>query len=774
MEEVRSLRETRPRSGRGFARSRSFGGLLAVAGLALTALLGACANDSGSLQDAFTGFGSTDLTARKNDVGGKYGTRSGNQDTRGRVYGGEGRPERTGSVDGSGGVPEGSITQEGDGFLLNFENVEVAALAKSILGDILGENYTVDSRATGTVSLNSARAVPRGRLVSVMETALKAVNIAVAREGAVYRITPSSEAIGSGRFDYAAAGEGYGTSVIPAKFVSAQTLARVLESFASKPGALKVDAATNLVLIQGTAAERRAALDAATLVDTDWMRDQSVGIFPLANSSPETVIGELNRILDAGEGGVGQGQVQLQPMSRLNAILVVSKRRDAVDIVQRWVKRLDRVDQAAAGVKVYRLKYGQAKNVAALLNDAFSGRGSGQGGSGADKDSLEPVGGGRGGTLTQSSGSAGSGGASGGNAVGGSRVGSAFAAFPNSSGNASSGGAATGMGTAGGGSELGAGNGAAGGSGGGGGSHGSGGPGSTVRVTADIPNNTLLIYASAADYKLVERTIRELDRPPVQVAIEATIAEVKLTDQLNYGVQFYLKSSDLGAGGNRGSVGVADTAKLARTLPGFNLLLGPKSEPRMVLDALQTLTNVKILSSPSLVVLDNQPAVLQVGDQVPITTRTANSVDNPAAPIVNNVEFRDTGIILRVMPRVNANGVVTLDVEQEISNVVNKDSQSLTPTIAQRRVRSQIAVSSGQTVLLAGLITERRESNREGLPGLVSVKFLNEILASNTKTAERTELIIFIKPQIIRDQADAQSVAEEFRDRFSAMRQPLR
>jgi general secretion pathway protein D len=157
-------------------------------------------------------------------------------------------PERTGSV-GSGGVPEGSITQEGDGFLLNFATVEVAALAKSILGDLLGENYTVDSRATGTVSLNSARAVPRGRLVSVMETALKAVNIAVAREGAVYRITPSSEAIGSGRFDYAAAGEGYGTSVIPANGAGAGE---------PPAGRAEVDAATNLVLIQDGRAARRS------------------------------------------------------------------------------------------------------------------------------------------------------------------------------------------------------------------------------------------------------------------------------------------------------------------------------------------------------------------------------------------------------------------------------------------------------------------------------------------------------------------------------------
>jgi general secretion pathway protein D len=163
--------------------------------------------------------------------------------------------------------------------------------------------------------------------------------------------------------------------------------------------------------------------------------------------------------------------------------------------------------------------------------------------------------------------------------------------------------------------------------------------------------------------------------------------------------------------------------------------------------------------------------VLQVGDQVPITTRTATSIDNPDA-VVNNVEFRDTGIILRVLPRVNANGVVTLDVEQEISNVVDKDSKTLTPTIAQRRIRSQIAVTSGQTILLAGLITERQEQGRSGVPGLVEIKLLSELLSSNDKLAERTELIIFIKPQILRDAVDAQTLSEEFRARMGNIRQP--
>jgi general secretion pathway protein D len=752
---------------------RRAGVALILAGLAL----GGCGNSSGSYPELFTGFGANDLTARKNAPGGPYGDQSGTSTARAQIFGGSGGsadPSRTGST-ANGEVPEGSIVEEGDGYLLNFENVEIGAIAKSILGDILAVNYTVDARASGTVSLTSSRAIPRNRLISMLETTLKAVNVAVVKEGGAYRITPTSEAVGSGSFDHARAAEGYGTTVIPVKYVSAQTVARVLESFASRPGALKVDPATSYVLVQGTAAERRAVLDAASLVDADYMKDQSVGIFPLANSSPETIIGELTRILETGEGGIAQGTIQMQPMSRLNAVLVVARRREAVDTVGRWVKRLDRTDQAAVGVKVYRLKYGQAKNVAALLNDIYAGRGSQ--GANRDRDSLEPLGGDTGGTLMGSPGTGGSGGtgAAGGVGRGGtgqqSRVSAAFSSFGGTPGTGGTGG--TGIGGAGGtGADDTGGQHGTGGTAGTGGAGGSGRPMMpNVRITPDIPNNTLLIYASAGEYKQIESTIRELDRPPVQVAIEATIAEVKLSDDLSYGVQFFLKNGDIGTG-TPGSAGLSDKAKLVRSFPGFNLLLGKASDPRFVLDALRSMTNVKILSSPSLVVIDNQPAVLQVGDQVPITTRTATSVENPTAPVVNNVEFRDTGIILRVLPRVNANGMVTLEVEQEISNVVNKASETLTPTIAQRRIRSQIAVASGQTVLLAGLITERQEKGRSGIPGLVDIKLLNELLSSNTNVAERMELIIFIKPQIMRDQVDAQSVSEEFRARMTNMRQP--
>jgi general secretion pathway protein D len=232
-----------------------------------------------------------------------------------------------------------------------------------------------------------------------------------------------------------------------------------------------------------------------------------------------------------------------------------------------------------------------------------------------------------------------------------------------------------------------------------------------------------------------------------------------------------LQSRDLGLGRNNGSAGLQNTLPNAiaqnainRVLPGFNLLLGPESNPRVILDALRNITDVKVLSTPSLVVIDNQAATLQVGDQVPIATQSATILTNPNTPLINTIDYRNTGVILRVLPRVNVNGNVVLDIEQEISNIApNANAETLTPTVSQRRIKSSISVASGQSVLLGGLISDRQERGRAGIPILEELPVVGDAFAKNNRKTNRTELIIFIQPQIIRDSVDAYKVAEELR-----------
>ncbi|MGB6398521.1 MAG: type II secretion system protein GspD, partial [Bradyrhizobium sp.] len=315
-----------------------------------------------------------------------------------------------------------------------------------------------------------------------------------------------------------------------------------------------------------------------------------------------------------------------------------------------------------------------------------------------------------------------------------------------------------------------------------------------VRITPDIINNTLLIYADQGNYRIIEATLQQIDKPQLQVAIDATIAEVTLTNELSYGVQAFLQSKGFGFPPDRGSIlntqssvpggttaavtanttttngaaavaGTVTNAFINRALPGFNFLIGSNAQPAAILDALHTVTSVKVLSNPSLVVINNQVATLQVGDVVPVSTGSA-TVLTTSNTVVNTIDYRNTGIILRVSPRINVNGNVRLDVEQEISNVSPATAASLTPTVSERRVKSSISVATGQTVLLAGLISEQQNGTRNGIPLLDEIPGLGDAFGHQDKKGTRTELIIFIRPQIIRDGTDASHVADELRSKL--------
>src|ERR1043166_9726497 len=266
----------------------------------------------------------------------------------------------------------------GEGYEFNFENTPVVTVAKVILGDILGAGYTIDPRVQGTVSLTSGRPVPKNDVLYVLESALRTSNVALVRERTGYRLVPAPEAVGSAGVDPGRDPEaGYGITVIPLQYVSVQTVTKLLDSFAAKPGSIRADQSRNLLLVQGTGAERRAALDTVLSFDRDWMRGQSVGIYPIRNTTPEPVMTELEKIIDSGEGGLNQNLVKLQPIARMNAILVVSKKPELLRTVATWINRLDNSETASTGVKVYRVRYGDARQIARLLNDIFLGSGGG-------------------------------------------------------------------------------------------------------------------------------------------------------------------------------------------------------------------------------------------------------------------------------------------------------------------------------------------------------------------------------------------------------------
>jgi general secretion pathway protein D len=649
---------------------------------------------------------------------------------------------------------------KGDGVEMNFDGADVQTVAKTLLGDILQLNFVVDPRVQGNVTLASAGPIPRKDVLPAFESVLRMSNAAIVRSGNLVKIVPIPEAGAAGGISVGAGEPGFGVSLVPLRYTSASTVAKTAESFLSRPGAIRVVQSRNLLLIQGTTAERQAALDVVATFDVEWLQNQSVGVYPLKSTSPETMIAELERIFETSEGGLGQGVIRFQPVSRMNAVMVVTKNPKLLAQTTQWVNRLDRSDTTGTTLRTFRLKNGNATQVAKILNDIFVGQRSGGTADAVTKQLAPGV------ESAQSrldSLDRGSSGGSAATSAGGSSdnrganpIAAAFESFSdrkNSETDASGGSSAASGGNV------------------------PRGTFQNMRITADAANNSIVVYSNQEDYRVVERAIRDIDRPQLQVSIDATVAEVTLTDGLQYGVQAFLTSKDVGLANDKGSIGLlgagqvaAQSALLQRVAPGLNLVLGSENQPRVILNALSNLTDVKVLSSPSIVALDNQPALLQVGDEIPITTSSAAVLSNASTPIVNTIQMRNTGVILKVLPHVHANGSIRLEVDQEISNVVNPDQQTLTPTIAQRRVHSTVSVVSGQTVLLAGLISERDQKTRSGVPGLREIKFLGDLFGNTSSSKSRSEIIIFIKTRLIRNSVDAGAVTEEFRDRLQSMR----
>lgn len=612
------------------------------------------------------------------------------------------------------------VRRTAGGVLVNFDNASIEEAAKVILRDLLGATYTIHPGVSGTVTVATTAPLSEEDLLRLFETVLRMNGAALVDAGGSYAIVPADQVLG--RPEIAPLGgqppelrPGFGVTVVPLRHLAAETAAQLLQPMLQRVEDIRLDAARNLLLITGDGAERQYAVDMLQALDVDWMAGRSVGLFPLRHSAPESLIAELEAILLPPPESGERPAVRFLPVTRLNAVLAIARTPEQIAQVREWVTRLDRGERAGVRIRIYELEHVPAKEMAALLNEALGGL---QPAAAAATQPAPAV-------MTPESGPNG-GGPGGGVPVEEQPPAAAATAAP-------------------------------------------GLPGS-VKIVPVEATNALLVRAPPALFDAIEATLGQLDRPPLQVLIEASIVEVLLTDQLRYGVQYFLDTANLRLGfnttGTAGTVPKTGLEPLAR-LPGFNFIY-TGGNANITIDALSRLTDLRVLSSPSLVVEDNREAELTVGDDVPIVTRTAQSVTNPEAPVVNNVEYRSTGVILRVKPRINSAEVVSLEIEQEVSRVVESTQTQAAgnPTIQIRKIRSRVNIASGQTVVLGGLIQDSDSRSRNRVPVLGDVPLLGHLFRSTDDQGQRTELLVFLTPKIIASSEDARRVSEELRARM--------
>ncbi|MCR0983628.1 type II secretion system secretin GspD [Roseomonas pecuniae] len=670
-------------------------------------------------------------------------------------------------------APRGAALSGGGTVTLNFVEAELPQVIQAVLGDLLRQDYTIDPRVSGTITLQTQRPVPETAALSLLESALEANGAALLRNDAGYRVVPLEGALQSGppvslRTGGAAREPGFGIVALPLTYARAADLQRVLQPLAPRGGSVVADEARNILLLAGTGPQLASLLETAQSFDVGWIANQSLALLPLESAPAALVAQEITSIF--GSQGNAREPLRVVPVARMNAVLVVAAQPQQLERVRRWVRNLDAAGMGSSPqLFVHRVQYVRAAELATTLRQLLQGGGRGpeagqllapgQLGVQSAGGSIAPI------TNAPLGATSGLNGQAAPNAVGlagNGLAGNGLAAGGLAGGAANAGplAAAGGLAMPG----LPPGPGFGDGAGGGGGDR-SGLPAAPVRIVADEAQNALIIYANQTDWRLVERAVLLLDRPPTQVAVDAVIAEVTLNQGLEYGLSWFFRT-----GRFEFRLSATDAGTVAQTFPGFNLLYSGGADASVVLHALASLTDVRVISSPQVMVLSNQTARLRVGDSVPIVTQQATGGGLTDNRIVNSVSLRDTGVSLDVTPRVNSVGGVLLDVDQDVSDAVPTTTSGIdSPTIQQRRLRTVVSVASGQTIALGGLIRESDSDTRSGIPFLVNIPVLRELTGVRNRTRRRTELLVLLTPRVVQNTEDLRRATEELRSRMLNM-----
>lgn len=655
-----------------------------------------------------------------------------------------------------------------DGVTLSLSGASIQAAARAVLGDTLRQNYTVSEKVQGTVTLQTPQPVARERLLEMFEAALQTQGAAIVVTDGTYQVLPIDEALAGGapiqpKGSTGRSLAGVTTQIVQLKYVTAFDIERLVKPLAPRNTVVRADPQRNVLVLTGNRADLATLADAVSVFDVDWMRGMSFAMYPLESADPDAIAQELDTIFANDRDAPGKGIVRFIPNKRLKAILVVTSTQELLRRAQVWVRKLDMVGQTTdKQVHVYHVQNRPSVELAQLLQKIYGGqeqsRSAGSSGISAAVGSTQLVPSSPGGVPVLDTIAPGVPGAPrtpvlGSGSVGGSE---AILVPPNDAGRATGFATASTNPTAS--SRP---------------SDASGRPLddrlSGISVVADEQNNSVVVTATASEWRRVKQILDRIDVAPAQVLLEATIAEVTLNDQLKLGLRWFFERK-------QSQLLLTDSAigAIAPVFPGFSYFLNSPNV-QVVINALQTITDVNVVSTPTLMVIDNKKAVLQVGDEVPVATQSAVGVLAPGSPIVNAITFRNTGIILGITPRISDKGRVLLDIEQEVSDVVRTTSSTIdSPTIQQRRVKTTVAVSDGESVLLAGMMQDRATRNRDQLPLLGTLPVVGNLFKNKTDTIQRTELLIAITPRIVNDRHQMRNIVDEFRGKLNFQTRPHR
>jgi general secretion pathway protein D len=631
-----------------------------------------------------------------------------------------------------------TATQPSEEVSLNYEGADLREVVKTILGDILGESYLIDPQVNGTVNIRTTRGIPKNALIATLETLCRMNGAALVKEGGIYKVLPAGNVVRGSVTPQLGGGtiplpHGYSVILVPLKYIGVMEMIRVLEPFVKDGGSARPDPLRNMLVLSGTEQELRHLVETVDMFDVDWMSGMSAGLFTLKSADVKTVYGEIEKIMGDKTTGPLAGILRIIPIERMNALLIVTPQPFYLEQAKLWVERLDRGgDDTGTQLFVYNVQNGRAEKLAPLLMQAFTGRAPAQ----AAPTRAAQV-------------------------APGMAAGSLYsqpqpvtpqpqpAAAPTPTAAAPATGAAAGTGAT---------------------------VSRNVQIIADKDNNALVIMSTPAEYSLIEAALKKLDVAQKQVLIEVTVAEVALTGDLSFGVQWFFTHGARQAGGLfGGSVGPASnvfstgaiTTTPFNTGQGFNYVWQNSLFPggiQAALTALDTSSKSKVLSNPHIMAVDNTLAKIQIGDRIPINTQT--QLSGVATTTTTTTSYLDTGLTLSVTPRINAGGLVSMDISVEYSIPGAQTDPTLGPPVTSRSAQTTVIVHSGETLLMGGLVKETGTIGSSGLPLLSRIPVLGAAFGTQDIANSRTELLLIITPRVIADDTQMREVTEELRKKM--------
>ncbi|MCP4981455.1 MAG: type II secretion system secretin GspD [Gammaproteobacteria bacterium] len=598
-------------------------------------------------------------------------------------------------------------------FSLDFVNISIAEFVSVVFTEMLRKNYVLDDALKGEVTVQTRGQVNSSQLLSIVESVLASKSAVMIPRDNHFELVPLAKAknvsLKPELFSARNVKPGFRMVVVPVNHVNPEDLKGILESVA--PGAmhLNVDKERRAVIVTGSEQEISNVVDAVQIFDVDWLASKSIALFPVKNAQASIVVKEINKILSSQNKS---HDIVLDTFERFNAVLVVASKKAEIDAVREWLGVLDVVVQTAdTQLFVYDVQNRKATELAEMLNGIFGEGGASQGSSKSDAKTASTR-----------------------EVVVTNKANEKQVAKRNPSKKSEN----------------------------------------QLKIVSDETNNAIVIMATRPQYESILSVIKDLDVLPLQVLIEVSIIEVTLTDELSYGVEWFLQHNDLSNGkfNAESTLDLNAGAGIGAIAPGFSFLMnGSGSLVQAVFNTLAAESKLNVISSPSLMALDNHTATIRVGNQQPVQVASAKSSDNDV--LTQSIEFKSTGVLLSVTPRVNSGGLVTMELSQEVTDVGGIDDATGQRSFLQRNINSTVAVQDGRTIVLGGLITENEVESESGLPGLHGLPIIGALFGKTSTSTVKSELIVLITPKVIFNHENATRLTREYAQKLELLKSSI-